>query len=386
MRIVLFDCPEDRIKLYPLTLTRPIGHLRVGILRIFEKWQLLYPDAEITISTDAYLSEKYGEPTKEEALWIRAGFLPSERLINRLEQLDSGQRLSLDGEIVAFYGTSLSANYDVKDATGDGVFQIEHTWDIFRLNGLEIRADYQLLTKDRTSAPITDPHTITYGSEIYLEEGATTKAAVLNAESGPIYIGKNAEIQEGSVIRGPFALGESSVISLGSKIRPDTTVGPFCKVGGEVSNSVIFGYSSKGHDGYLGNAVIGEWCNLGANTNNSNLKNNYANVKMWDFEQESMADSGLQFCGLIMGDHCKSGINTMFNTGTTVGACSNVFGSGYPKTYIPPFSWGGAAGFTLYNIDKAFETADLMMTRKKLSLSDKDKAILKHIFEHFSTH
>ena len=384
MRIVLFDLPEDRIKLYPLTLTRPIGHIRVGILRIVEKWQLLFPEVQISLSTDGYLSPKYGQPSREEAFWIRAGFLPNENLLSSIKNLSFGSGVFQGEDLVAFVGTSLDDVTVLSRTSIEGVAQVARSWDIFRLNGVEIRLDYDRLTAGKTSEPIADVHTITYGENIFIEKGASIKAAVLNAENGPIYIGKNAEVQEGAVIRGPFALGERSVVAMGAKIRPDTTVGPFCKVGGEVSNSVIFGFSNKGHDGYLGNAVIGEWCNLGANTNNSNLKNNYSPVKMWDFEKRSFIDTELQFCGLIMGDHSRAGISTMFNTGTTVGVSCNIFGSGFPPKHLPSFSWGGAGSLENYQLDKAWETAELVLGRRNLSLLDEDKVILRHIFEHFS--
>jgi UDP-N-acetylglucosamine diphosphorylase/glucosamine-1-phosphate N-acetyltransferase len=384
MRIVLFDLPQDRIKLFPFTFTRPISHIRVGILTIVEKWQARFPEAKITISTEKYLSEKFGTATDQDAIWINASFLPNENLAQALNDLNLHESIVQAGSLVAFRGRSLDESSLKVKTTSDDLLQIERTWDIFRLNGQEIRSDYELITNDRKSELIADPHTITYGEDIFIEEGAKIKAAILNAENGPIYIGKNAEIHEGSVIRGPFSLGEKSIVNINATIRTDTTIGPNCKVGGEISNCVIFGNSNKGHDGFLGNAVIGEWCNLGANTNNSNLKNNYAPVKMWDFKTEKPIDTGLQFCGLMMGDHSKAGISTMFNTGTTVGVSSNIFGAGFPKTYIPSFSWGGAEGFEIYRFDKAMETAQLVLARRNLSLSNEDIAILRHIFEHFS--
>ena len=259
---------------------------------------------------------------------------------------------------------------------------LQKTWQIFQFNGSEIRKDFTLLTKGRTSQPVNDPHTIVYGADqIFIEEGAKIKAAVLNAEGGPIYIGKNTEIQEGSLIRGPFALCEGSTINMGAKLRGDTTVGPFSKVGGEISNSVIFGYSNKGHEGFLGNSVIGEWCNLGADTNTSNLKNNYASVKLWDYTRGGFANTGLQFCGLMMGDHSKCGINTMFNTGTVVGVGANIFGDGFPRNFIPSFSWGGAAGFSTFTMVKFEETAKAVFGRRGLEWTPAEKEILDKVFE-----
>jgi UDP-N-acetylglucosamine diphosphorylase/glucosamine-1-phosphate N-acetyltransferase len=259
---------------------------------------------------------------------------------------------------------------------------LQKTWNNFQFNGSEIKKDFELITAGRKSAEINDPYTRVYSSEnIFIEEGANIKAAILNAENGPIYIGKNTEIQEGAIIRGPFALCEGSTINMGAKLRGDTTVGPHSKVGGEVSNAVIFGYSNKGHEGFLGNSVIGEWCNLGADTNTSNLKNNYAPVKLWDYTKGGFANTGLQFCGLMMGDHSKCGINTMFNTGTVVGVGSNIFGDGYPRNFIPSFAWGGAAGFSTFQFPKFEEVAIAVMGRRKIAWTPEDKEILSRIFE-----
>jgi len=259
---------------------------------------------------------------------------------------------------------------------------IDQTWRIFQFNAAQIRVDYTLLTSGRKSAGVQDKHTIVYNeSNIFVEEGVTIRAAVLNAEDGPIYFGKNSVIQEGALIKGPFALCEGSTVNMGGKMRGDTTVGPFSKVGGEVSNSVIFGYSNKGHDGFLGNSVLGEWCNLGADTNTSNLKNNYENVKLWNYAKGGFTDTGLQFCGLMMGDHSKCGINTMFNTGTVVGVSSNIFGDGFPRNFIPSFSWGGASGFSVYQLKKAYDTAEKAMERSHVVLDDLEKEILAKVFE-----
>jgi UDP-N-acetylglucosamine diphosphorylase/glucosamine-1-phosphate N-acetyltransferase len=259
---------------------------------------------------------------------------------------------------------------------------IQKTWNIFQLNAAELKKDFALLTKGRKSQPIGDPHTIVYASEnIFIEEGAKIKAAVLNAESGPIYIGKNTEIQEGALIRGPFALCEGSTVNMGAKLRGDTTVGPYSKVGGEISNAVFFGYSNKGHDGFLGNSVIGEWCNLGADTNTSNLKNNYAQVKLWDYTKGGFSNTGLQFCGLMMGDHSKCGINTMFNTGTVIGVGSNIFGDGFPRNFIPSFSWGGAAGFSTFTMAKFLETVKAVYGRRGKEWTQEDQEIIERVFD-----
>jgi UDP-N-acetylglucosamine diphosphorylase/glucosamine-1-phosphate N-acetyltransferase len=259
---------------------------------------------------------------------------------------------------------------------------IDQPWKIFQYNASQIKSDFAFITRGRESAGVLDRHTKTYGTEnIFVEEGADIKAAILNAESGPIYIGKNAVVQEGSIIRGSFALCEGATVNMGAKMRGDSTVGPYCKVGGEVSNSVLFGYSNKGHDGFLGNSVLGEWCNLGADTNASNLKNNYDQVKLWSYAKKGFISTGQQFCGLMMGDHSKCGINTMFNTGTVIGVSANIFGDGYPRNFIPSFSWGGAAGFITHQLSKVYETAERVMSRRQVELTETDKEILKYIFD-----
>ena len=325
----------------------------------------------------------------EQNVMINASYTPSEVLVNQIKNLKENQAVFDGDTMVAFFSLE-DQEIDIDtlevyqlEAT---VLKVETTWDIFSKNGAAIKADFDLLTAERTSAPIPE-NTVAFNPEaIFIEEGAKLPLCVLNATDGPIYIGKNSEIMEGSMVRGPFALCEGSTLKMGTKIYGPTTVGPHSKVGGEVNNSVFFGYSNKGHDGFLGNSVIGEWCNLGADTNNSNLKNNYAEVRLWSYETENFAKTGLQFCGLMMGDHSKCGINTMFNTGTVVGVSANIFGSGFPRNFIPSFSWGGAKGFTTYLTSKAFEVAQVVMKRRGLELSTQDSAILEHVFEQSSAY
>jgi len=271
--------------------------------------------------------------------------------------------------------------YECIQYTAPDILRVEHTWDIFAKNGEAITRDFEMMTADRESQPIPKNVIALNESQIFIEEGATVHYSHLNATDGPIYIGKNSEVMEGSLIRGPFALCEHGGIKMAAKIYSGTTVGPYCKVGGEVNNSVLMGYSSKGHDGFLGNSVLGEWCNIGADSNNSNLKNNYAPVKLWDYETGRFANTGLQFCGLMMGDHSKCGINTMFNTGTVIGVATNIFGSGFPRNFVPSFSWGGASGFVTHQPHKAFETAKIAMARRDIELTEEDEAILTHVFE-----
>lgn len=383
--LLLFDDPAIRGSLLPFTFTRPVADIRVGILKISEKWSI-HLGAEISYLTQKYLKDRFQRKPGTQ-LAINGAWLPNDQAIACLKQLKENQALYFGKTLLASYIGETEKNLD--SAKEKEVIQldfdpvlIQKSSAIFQLNGAEITSDFKLITEGRESALITDPHTKVYSPEnIFIEAGAVIRAAVLNAENGPIYIGKNTEIQEGSLIRGPFALCESSTVNMGAKLRGDTTVGPFSKVGGEISNSVIFGYSNKGHEGFLGNSVIGEWCNLGADTNTSNLKNNYASVKIWDYTKGSFADTGLQFCGLMMGDHSKSGINTMFNTGTVVGVGANIFGGGYPRNFIPSFSWGGREGMSTYQFHKFKETAIAVMARRKVEWTKKDEEILHWIFE-----
>lgn len=383
--ILLFDDPSIRGALLPFTFTRPIADIRVGILKISEKW------AQFSGSTPSFLTQDYLQglfPRQAGAhLAVNGALIPTPELWEELGKLGEGQALYFGKTLVASYigETEKNLGQVSKKQAVQLDFEpvmIQKSWEIFQFNGREIQRDFELLTKDRKSQAITDPHTKVYSPEnIFIEEGAVIRAAVLNAESGPIYIGKNTEIQEGSLIRGPFALCEGSTVNMGSKLRGDTTIGPHSKVGGEVSNSVIFGYSNKGHEGFLGNSVIGEWCNLGADTNTSNLKNNYAPVKLWDYIRGGFTNTGLQFCGLMMGDHSKCGINTMFNTGTVVGVGANIFGDGFPRNFIPSFAWGGAAGFSTFQFPKFLQTAKAVMARRKIELGEKDQEMLQKVFD-----
>jgi UDP-N-acetylglucosamine diphosphorylase/glucosamine-1-phosphate N-acetyltransferase len=320
----------------------------------------------------------------EQNIMINASYIPNEALVNQIKNLKENQAIFDGDTMVAFYSLEdqeIDFNTFKTVKLKGTLLKVETTWDIFSKNGEAIEADFKLLTANRISAPIPE-QTVAFNSEaIFIEDGAELPLCVLNATNGPIYIGKNTEIMEGSMVRGPFALCEGSTLKMGTKIYGPTTVGPYSKVGGEVNNSVFFGYSNKGHDGFLGNSVIGEWCNLGADTNNSNLKNNYAEVRLWSYETENFAKTGLQFCGLMMGDHSKCGINTMFNTGTVVGVSANIFGSGFPRNFIPSFSWGGAKGFSTYRTTKAFEVAVEVMKRRDFEFSIQESAILEHVFE-----
>ncbi len=382
MNYILFD-GAVRSQLLPFTFTRPVADIRVGILTIREKWEKFLNTTTSTITED-YLSEKWPMVEMEENIIINAAFLPTAELVEQVKNLQPGEGIFHEEDVVAFHAYE-EQEVDFQECTniemeGKAIL-VEHTWDIFKLNGEAIEADFELLTQDRESEKISSTNQVIAPENIFLEEGAKVECAILNASQGPIYIGADAEIMEGSIVRGPFALCEHATLKLGAKIYGPTTVGPHSKVGGEVNNSVIFGYSNKGHDGFLGNSVLGEWCNLGADTNTSNLKNNYAEVRLWDYASEKFAPTGLQFCGLMMGDHSKCGINTMFNTGTVVGVSANIFGAGFPRNFIPSFSWGGSGGTTTYKTDKAFEVAEKVMGRRDIEFSEEDKAILEKVFE-----
>ena len=382
MNYILFDGPH-RNALLPFTFTRPVADIRVGILTIREKWEKQLGSTTTSI-TEEYLSDKWPMVEMENNVMINASFLPNEILVEMIKNLELNQAIFQDEEVVAFYAKEGEEvdfdSFEVIEFTEECI-KIENTWDIFQKNDVAIREDFELLTEDRYSQPIPKSVNVLSPENIFIEEGAKLEFVTLNASTGPIYIGKNAEIMEGSVIRGPFALCESGRVKLATKVYGATTVGPHSVIGGEVNNSVLFGYSNKGHDGFLGNAVLGEWCNIGADSNNSNLKNNYEEVKLWSYETENFAKTGLQFCGLMMGDHSKCGINTMFNTGTVVGVSANIFGAGFPRNFVPSFSWGGASGFTTYLTKKAFDTAKIVMARRNVEFSEEDAKILEHVFE-----
>jgi len=383
MNYILFDGPS-RNALLPFTFTRPVADILIGIMTIRQKWEMHLGSTTTTL-TEEYLSDKFPMVELEENVMINASFLPTAILVEMVQDLKSNQAIFKGEEVIAFYTNDEQEEvdfdtYEIIEFTDDCI-TVEHTWDIFSKNDAAIREDFQFLTEDRTSQPIPESVNVIAPENIFIEEGAKLAFVTLNASSGPIYIGKDSEIMEGTVIRGPFALCENATVKMAAKIYGATTVGPYSRVGGEINNSVLFAYSNKGHDGFLGNSVLGEWCNIGADSNNSNLKNNYEEVKLWSYETEGFAKTGLQFCGLMMGDHSKCGINTMFNTGTVVGVSANIFGSGFPRNFVPSFSWGGASGFTTYVTKKAFETAKLVMSRRNIVFDETEAAILEHVFE-----
>ena len=380
MMINLFDDNAWQT-LRPLTFTRPVADLRIGILTIAEKWAK-YLNAEFGFQTQDYLSKKY--PAMPNAtLHINGSICPDEALLDALTALKVGEVLVKGDMLIGYYHDADNSDlvtFNNEYQYDKDFIRIVYPEDIFTYNAVELKKDFALLTKGRTSAKLS--HTNTFiGDQFFAEEGASAECSTFNSTAGPIYLGKNAQVWEGSNIRGSFALCNNSQVKMGAKIYGQTTIGPFSRVGGEINNAVIWGYSSKGHDGYLGNAVIGQWCNIGADSNNSNLKNNYAEVRLWDYEQQSFRKTGLQFCGLIMADHAKCAINTMFNTGTVAGVSANVFGSGFPRNFIPDFAWGGSHGFEVYGLNKMLATAKLVLERRNMILDEVEIDILTEIFE-----
>ena len=385
MNYILFD-GEDRDNLLPLTYTRPVADIRIGILTIREKWEKYLGYTTSTLTED-YLSRKFPLVESPINLMINASFCPTMKLVELLESLGEKEAVYHNDILLAFVTTEneepLLDEYK-KISFEDDLIYIKYPWDIFNNNDKALRHDFELVTEGRESQPISSTNRVINPDNIFIEEGAEVEFSILNASNAPIYIGKNALVMENASIRDGFALCENSKVKMGSKIYGATTIGPYSTVGGEVSNVVFTSYSNKGHDGFLGNAVLGEWCNLGADTNNSNLKNDYSNVKAWNYQEERFMPTGLQFCGLIMGDHSKAAINTMFNTGTVVGVNANIFGAGFPKNFIPSFSWGGASKIITYRTGKAIETAKLMMARRNVEFTEDDKSIFEYLFEETS--
>lgn len=389
--IILFDLPAVRENLLPLSYTRPIADFLVGITTLRKKWESFLV-GEFSYSTVGYLSEKYPMKTAEENLFIASNIIATEHLARRLDTLEPGEVLMADtmaGQrvLVGFKGGANRLDEVIHSMPAGIVYEekvdaINYVYDIFLLNGRQIEADFDVLTAGREGQSIPRSNTVIGDPDrIYIESGAIVEGVVLNASHGPIYVGRHVEIMEGSCLRGPIALGEHSTVNMGTRIYPGTSLGPWCKVGGELNNVVIFGFTNKAHDGFLGNAVIGEWCNLGAGCVASNLKNDYTEIKLWNYPSHRFLRTGLQFCGLIMADHSKAGINTMFNTATVVGVGVNIHGSGFPRNFIASFSEGGPAGFTDLPMEKFFDIAKRMMARRGRSLSEADNRIFHAIRE-----
>jgi len=392
MNIILFDHPEITRALLPLTFTRPIGDLRLGIMTIAEKWAFEF-ERPVSYLTQDYLATKYPVSFEEDNIYINGALCPDTQLLNAISELSFGRGLKQDLKLLAFRSgpvdsiEKLAEKIEQCDEYQNPVTLIQSTWQLFLNNGIQIEADYHRKVKGRTTHSLVDPHTVVYNEKnVFLEDGVSIKAAIINAENGPVYLGRNSEIQEGTIIQGPFSLGAHAQLRLGGKMRPNTTIGPYCKVGGEVGNVIFQDNSNKAHEGFLGNSVIGSWCNLGADTNNSNLKNNYSNVRSWNYHADAFVDTGLQFCGIIMGDHSKSSINTMFNTGTVVGVSANIHGAGFPSKFVPSFIWGGTEVNAEYDFEKACETMSKVMGRRSLQFTEVDVAIYKSIYQQTTRH
>lgn len=389
--IILFDDKDTWTDLLPIVYTRPISDIRIGILTIKEKWQKYFPDHDFSCLTAEYLSVKYPTNITDDNLFIAGNCCPDKNFADAVSVLGNGEALAYNGELVAYRGTMegfKSVNLEkAAPYTASSLTMLHQLYDIFLLNGNEMRRDYHIIIAGRESQPLSEtctivgPYRLDDGCPaIFIEEGATVEAVTLNTTGGPIYIGKDAVIMEGVCIRAPFAACRHSQVNMGAKIYGATTLGPYCKVGGELNNVVMIGYSNKAHDGFLGNAVIGEWCNIGAGTNASNLKNDYTEIKLWNYRAHRFLRTGLQFCGLIMGDHSKAGINCMFNTATVIGVGVNVHGAGFPRNFVASFSEGSVAGYTDVSVVKFFDIAKRMMARRGIELSETDKEIFESIY------
>ena len=387
--IILFD-DESREQMLPLSYTRPVAELRTGIFTIRERWEKLLKGSASYITSE-YLSQRYTMHLEDDNIVINGAVMPNDRLVRLIEQLEPNEALMDEGNLLAarlnrHQFENLLRDEAIEEISGlelaDTPFiHLSYPWDLFLYLRATIEYDFHLITNGRTSQTLPANNTVIAGDNIFLEEGAQVSCAILNAQSGPIYIGRNAHVMEGAIIRGPVTIGEGTTIKMGARIYGPTAIGPHCKIGGEVNESVILGYSNKAHDGYLGNSIIGEWCNLGAGTTVSNLKNNYSTVRMWDYSTRSMKDTGLQFLGLVMGDHSKAAIQSMFNTGTIVGVASNVFGEGFPPKFVPSFSWGGSSGLMTHRLDEAMTTARKVMARRDIEFSTEDENIFRKVFE-----
>lgn len=386
INVIFYDLPRVHADLLPMTFTRPVADFRIGITTIREKWAMMLPqDCRYGYRTVGFLVKKYKAEEIDDNLFIAGNVVPNPTLVEEVLRLEIGEALFKGDDFIAYRGVSPDMhadNYMKKEYNGECLV-VHYLFDIFLNNGAVIKQDFEMITKGRTSCALSASNTVIGDPGlVFVEEGAYVEGAFLNTNGGPIYIGKDAQVMEGSCVRGPMALCEHSNINMGSKIYSDTTIGPWSKVGGELNNVVVFGYSNKAHDGFLGNAVIGEWCNIGAGTNASNLKNDYSKIRVWNYPDHTFMRTDLQFCGLIMGDHSKVGINCMFNTATVVGVGVNIHGSGFPRTFIPSFSEGSpVGGFTDVQLKKFFDIANRAMARRGLLLTDLDYEIFEEIYK-----
>ncbi len=387
MNYILFDESNVRTTLLPLTFMRPVGDIRIGILTIREKWEKRL-NAKTSSLTDNYLSRKYPTIKEDTNVLINGSVCPTDEIIELVQKLEPGQTI-ISGETIIALHMSAEELDRPGDPPAEGIqelevkerpLQVSHTWEIFSKNDIALREDFDFLTKGRKSYPLNKTNVVLGDNQVFLEKGAKVNCAVLNTTNGPVYIGEGAEVMEGSMLRGPIAICDHAQVKMLAKLYGPTTIGPYSRVGGEVNNSMIFGYSNKAHDGFLGHSVIAEWCNLGADTNTSNLKNTYDCVRLWSYSKQTFVNTHLQFCGLIMGDHSKSGIATMFNTGTVVGVNSNIFGPGFQRNFIPSFTWGGTTGHSGYKLEKALEVAEAVFKRRGITFDETERALLTDIY------
>ncbi|MBC8314649.1 MAG: GlmU family protein [Bacteroidetes bacterium] len=386
MNYILFDESIVRTNLLPLAFMRPVADIRVGILTIREKWEK-YLGVKTSSLTDGYLSQKFPIIKEDNNILINGSVCPDAAMVKAIENLQHDQTLAYDDTIIAIRVTAKDLDAP-GESSSEGIEEVElkkaplkisHTWDIFSKNDLALREDFSLITKGRKSQPLSDTNHVFGAKNIFIEKGARVECAILNATDGPIYIGADANVMEGAMLRGPVAVCEGTQIKMGAKIYGASTFGPECRIGGEVNNSVFFGYGNKAHDGFVGHSVISEWCNLGADTNTSNLKNTYDEIRVWSYGKMTFVNTHLQFCGLIMGDHSKSSIDSMFNTGSVVGINANIFGSGFSRNFIPSFSWGSTASHSVYDLNKAIEVAAAVYKRRNKVFDETEENLLRSV-------
>lgn len=377
MELVLFDDAYRHIFL-PLVYTKPLGALRMGMFTMQERWQHCIK-AEVRFETQDYLIPLFGRPEGHE-LFVNARLFPTPEIADAARKLQIGEAIQYRGQLLMHRVASNSA-IEAVEWEGEEPFMLRQITDLFMQNDRALRFDFDVFGRGgefhSEACTIIGPT-----DQLFIHPTARVTGAWINTTAGPVIIDADAEVMEGSMIRGPFYLGAHSQLKMGAKIYGATTIGPECKFGGEVSNCVIQGFSNKAHDGFIGNALIGEWCNLGADTNASNLKNNYSGVQIFQYGTDGYVDTSLTFCGLIMGDHSKCGINTMFNTGTVVGVGANIFGGDFPEKHIPSFMWGGAGGWQEYQLPKMLETASKVFERRKLTLRPEIVSMLTEVFRH----
>lgn len=387
--IVVFDTEESHENLLPLSFTRPICDFRIGITTLREKIEAAF-NAPTYVLPVEYLRDKFTRwrQAPADALYVAGNMLITPQIAEEAEKLSPGEALTAQGQLVAFRGTreAFMARDIASSKEIEGVEMVKYVFDVFRLNPEAVRRDFERLTAGRETAALPPGNMLIGGEEgsrkLFIEDGASIEGAIINVKDGPVYIGRDSVIMEGAAVRGPLALCNNAKIRMGARIYGGSTFGPYCKVGGEIDNAVFFGFSNKAHDGYLGNAVVGEWCNIGAGTNASNLKNDYSKIRVWNYAKHTFMRTDLQFCGLIMGDHSKIGVNCMLNTATVLGVGVNLHGSGFPRVFVPSFSEGSpAGGFKDVPLKKFCEIAERVMSRRGLELTDQDRKILERVRE-----